>query len=99
MLLLKQRIYALILTLVSAGVLYSTWYDAQHSGSYYLKAAAFAPVGIIDGIFLMIFPQFGGKPETGRAKVIVLSIFAVGLLAGLYNWYLIDPSNFSFSAP
>jgi hypothetical protein len=93
---IKQRIFAVFITLISLGVLYWVWYEAQQNGGYYLKAATFAPVGIVAGIFLTFFPQFFGKPETRREKVVTLSVYGFGLLLGLYNWYLIDPSIFSF---
>ncbi len=96
MLLLKQRFYGLFIAAVSIGVLYWTWYDAREGGGYYLKAAAFAPVGVVMGVFLAFFPQYGGKPETTRAKIVTLTVFGVGVLGGLYNWYLIDPARFSF---
>jgi hypothetical protein len=96
MLYLKQRILALIITLISSAIFYWTWQDARQKGEYYLKAATFAPVGIVAGLFLVLFPKFYGKPETTREKLVVLSVFAVGLLLGLYNWYLIDPSQFPF---
>ena len=38
--------------------------------------------------------QNGGKPETTRDRVIVLLVFGVGVLAGLLNWYLMDPGFF-----
>lgn len=93
---LKQRITALFITLIFVTILYWTWHEALNGGSYYLKAAAFAPLGIIGGIFLMFFPQFYGKPETAREKVVAFAIFIVGMLAGLYNWYLIGPQRFNF---
>ncbi len=93
---IKQRISAVIITLISIAILYRTHYDALHSNSYYLKAAAFAPLGIVAGIFLVFFPQFSGKPETTREKAVVLTVFFVGVLFGLYNWYLIDPQVFKF---
>lgn len=96
MLYLKHRILAVIITLISTGILYWTWHDARQNGGYYLKAATFAPVGIVMGLFLVFFPRFYGKPETTREKLIALSGFVVGLLLGLYNWYLIDPSRFPF---
>lgn len=92
----KQRIFAVIITLVSIAMLCQAWHDARHNGGYYLKAAAFAPVGIVAGIFLTFFPQFFGKPETTREKIVTLTVYGCGLLLGLYNWYLIDPSLFSF---
>ena len=91
---IKQRIIGIIIALVSIAVLYLTWHDARYNNGYYLKAAAFAPLGILGGIFLSIFPQFFGKPETVREKVVVMTVFAVGVLLGLYNWYLLDPHFF-----
>lgn len=93
---IKQRIFASVIAATSFAVLFFVWNDAQRSDGYYLKAAAFAPVGIVAGIFLIFFPQFFGKPETMREKTIVFTVYGFGLLLGLYNWYLIDPSIFSF---
>jgi hypothetical protein len=56
--------------------------------------AAFAPLGVVGGIFLLLFPSLGGKPNTRKEKVIVLIVFLVGLAAGLVNWYLMDPGFF-----
>ena len=39
-------------------------------------------------------PSKFGKPETAADKVIVLLVFALGLAAGLVNWYLMDPGFF-----
>jgi heme A synthase len=96
MLYLKQRIFAVIIILVFAVILYLTWNDARYNGGYYLKMAIFAPVGIVSGGFLLFFPQFSGKPETSRAKIITLTVLGIGILLGLYNWYLIDPRGFPF---
>lgn len=93
---LKQRIMALIITLVSVLIFYLTWREAIIKGSYYLKAAAFTPLGIVAGIFLMIFPQFYGKPESTKEKVVGFAVLLVGMLVGLFNWYLIDPQRFRF---
>jgi hypothetical protein len=96
MLYLKQRILAVIIILISAAMLYWTWHDAAANGGYYLKMAIFAPVGVLGGIFLFFFPQYGGKPETGKEKIITLTVFAAGILLGVYNWFLIDPHGFPF---
>ena len=93
---LKQRSLGVILTLTSAFILYQTWSEGGNGGSYSLKAAAFAPLGVVGGNFLIFFPQFGGKPETTRDKIVVMSVFAVGVVVGLFNWYLIDPSILKF---
>ena len=93
---IKQRISAIIIALVSAVTLYETHYDALHNNGYYLKAAALAPLGVVAGVFLFIFPQFSGKPETAREKAAVFTVFIVGILLGLYNWHSIDPQAFKF---
>jgi len=91
---LKARLLAIILIVVFAGLTYLTWHELLTTGRYSLKMAAFAPVGIVGGLFLLIFPTKAGKPQTTADKIIVLSVFAVGLLAGLVNWYLLDPGFF-----
>lgn len=93
---LKQRIAAIFITLASIGILCETWFEVRHDGSYFLKAAAFAPVGTVVGIFLIFFPKYYGKPETTREKAVVMSVYVVGLIFGLFNWYLIDPQVFKF---
>ena len=70
------------------------WHQLWQQHEYNLKLAAFGPVGIVGGIFLLIFPQMTGKPTTSRDKFIVLAVFALGILAGLLNWFLMDPGFF-----
>jgi hypothetical protein len=91
---LKARLLAIILIVVFAGLTYLTWHELLTTGRYSLKLAAFAPVGIVGGLFLLAFPTKAGKPQTTGDKFIVLAVFAVGLLAGLANWYLMDPGFF-----
>ena len=91
---LKARLFAIIIIAVFAGLIYYNWYKLRTEGSYYMKLAAFGPVGVVGGLFLLLFPEKGGKPETTRDKIIALAVFAVGLVAGLYNWYLMDPGFF-----
>ena len=91
---LKARLLAVILILVFAGLTYFTWHELLTTGRYSLKMAAFAPVGIIGGLFLLAFPTKAGKPQTTGDKIIVLVVFAIGVLAGLCNWYLMDPGFF-----
>ena len=91
---LKTRLLGLALILLFAGLTYYNWNQLYGEGSYSLKMAAFGPVGVVGGLFLLLFPDKGGKPETTRDKVIVLLVFGVGLLAGLLNWYLMDPGFF-----
>lgn len=91
---LKTRLLGLVLVIVFAGMIYYGWYQLWQEGIYYIKIAAFAPLGVAGGIFLMLFPGMGGKPNTTKQKMIVMVVFAFGLVAGLINWFLMDPGFF-----
>jgi hypothetical protein len=91
---MKTRLFALLLIIVGAALTYYGWYQLRTEGRYSLKVASFAPVGIVGGLFLLLFPGKAGKPETSRDKIIVFAVFGLGLLAGLLNWYLMDPGFF-----
>ncbi len=91
---LKARILALVLILLSIGLVYYNWRQLLRDGSYSLKLAAFGPVVGVGGIFLLLFPALGGRPTTAKEKTIVLIVFVIGLAAGLVNWYLMDPGFF-----
>ena len=93
---IKQRLFALVLIALCAGMIYYGWYLLRTEGVYYLKMATFAPVGVIGGIFLLLFPALGGRPNSTKQKVIVLAVFAIGIVAGLINWFLMDPGFFGF---
>ena len=93
---IKQRLFAVLLILVSIGLIYYGWHSLWTDGVYYLKMAAFAPLIGVGGIFLFFFPTMGGKPNTTKEKMIVVAVFAIGLIAGLINWYLMDPGFFGF---
>jgi hypothetical protein len=92
----KQRLFAVALILGFAGLTYYNWHQLWERQEYSLKLAAFGPVGIVGGIFLLFFPQMFGKPGTSRDKFIVFAVFALGLVAGLINWFLMDPGFFGF---
>jgi len=91
---LKARLLAIVIILISGGLMYYNWQQLANEGRYSLKLAAFGPVGVVGGLFLLLFPGKGGKPETTKDKVIALLVFGLGLVAGLYNWYLMDPGFF-----
>lgn len=91
---LKVRLFVLVLILLFAGMTYYSWYQLQSEGKYSLKMAAFGPVGVVGGLFLLLFPSKVGKPQTLTDKLLVLGVFIVGLAAGLVNWYLMDPGFF-----
>lgn len=91
---LKARLLGVVLILVFAGLIYYNWTQLTSEGHYSLKLAAFGPVGVVGGLFVLLFPEKAGKPESTRDKIIVLLVFGVGVIAGLFNWYLMDPGFF-----
>jgi hypothetical protein len=90
----KTRIFSLVLILVSIGLVYVNWHQFFQEGRYSMKLAAFGSVGVVGGLYLLIFPSRAGKPTTAKEKTVVLIVFGIGLLAGLINWYLMDPGFF-----
>ena len=93
---IKQRFFAVVLILASIGLIYYGWHRLWAEGEYSLKMAAFSPLIGVGGFFLMFFPTLSGKPNTTREKVMVMAVFAVGIIAGLLNWFLMDPGFFGF---
>lgn len=91
---LKVRLMGVVIILIFVGLTYYNWRQLTNEGSYSMKLAAFGPVGVVGGLFLLLFPGKGGKPETTKDKLIVLLVFGTGLVAGLYNWFLMDPGFF-----
>jgi len=90
----KTRILALALIIISVVLVYYNWQELLKQRQYSTKLAAFAPLVGVGGLFLLAFPSMVGKPETAKEKIIVLIVFVIGLAAGLYNWYLMDPGFF-----
>ena len=93
---IKQRIFAVVLILASMGMLYYGWQKLWQEGVYSLKMAAFSPLIGVGGLFLMFFPTMGGRPNSTKERVIVLGVFVIGIVAGLVNWFLMDPGFFGF---
>jgi len=91
---IKIRLFALLLILISGGLVYYNWYQLRQEGSYSFRLATFGPVCVIGGIFMIFFPTKIGKPETTLEKITVLAVLVLGLAVGLANWYLMDPGNF-----
>jgi hypothetical protein len=91
---LKARFLAVLIIVIFAGLMYYNWHQLNAEGVYSTKLAAFGPVGIIGGVFLLFFPGKGGKPETAKEKFITMLVFGIGFAAGLYNWFLMDPGFF-----
>ena len=93
---IKQRLFAVLLIIASIGMIYYGWYQLRENGSYYPKMAAFSPLIGVGGIFLLLFPSMSGAPGTTKERVIVMVVFVIGMLAGLVNWFLMDPSFFGY---
>jgi peptidoglycan/LPS O-acetylase OafA/YrhL len=91
---LKARVLALVLIVVSVAIIYINWHQLQQEQIYSVKMAAFGPVIGVGGIFLLLFPSKAGKPNTTADKLMVLGVLLIGLVAGLINWYLMDPGFF-----
>ena len=91
---MRTRIFALILIVACGALTYYNWYQLNTEGKYSTKLATFGPVCVVGGIFILLFPSKVGKPTTTGDKVVVLGVLVVGLVAGLLNWYLMDPAFF-----
>jgi len=91
---MKVRLVGIVIILIFAALTYINWHQLWNSGTYSIKLAAFGPVGLVGGLFMIAFPSKAGKPASSGDKILVLVVFAVGLLAGLVNWYLMDPGFF-----
>ena len=93
---IKARLFAILLIVVCGAMVYYGWHRLWEEGVYSLKMAAFAPLGVVGGFFLLLFPTMGGKPNTTKEKVIVFAVFGIGIVAGLINWFLMDPGFFGY---
>jgi uncharacterized membrane protein len=91
---LKARILGLVLIVVGSVLVHINWHQLQSDGQYSMKMAAFAPLIVVGGVFLLLFPSMTGKPNTTKERIILLIVFVIGLAAGLVNWYLMDPGFF-----
>ena len=91
---LKARLFAVVLILGASALIYWNWHQLNTEGKYSLKLAAFAPLCVVGGLFLLFFPTRARKPDTTSDKIITLIVFVIGLLAGLVNWFLMDPGFF-----
>jgi hypothetical protein len=79
---------------VGAFLVYVNWRQLETESKYSMKIAAFAPLCVIGGVFMLLSPANAGKPSSTKQKLLVFAIFLMGLAAGLVNWYLMDPGFF-----
>ena len=87
-------LFSLAIIAASAFLTYNNWQGLLNEGVYSTKLAVFGPVGMVGGLFMLFFPSMGGKPNSTRQQVIVMFVFGLGVVAGIYNLYLMDPSFF-----
>jgi len=90
----KTRLLGLVLIVIGVVLVYINWRQLSQDGTYSLKLAAFGPLVGIGGLYLLLVPSGAGKPTTTKEKVVGMIVFAIGLAAGLVNWYLMDPGFF-----
>lgn len=91
---IKPRLLFLGLIVLSIGLIYYNWHQLLLTHKYSMKMAAFAPLCAVGGVFLVVFPEMAGKPNTTKEKTVGMIVFVIGLAAGLVNWYLMDPGFF-----
>ncbi len=91
---LKTRLFGIVIFAVFSVLVYYNWTQAAAGGQYSPKLAAFGPLGLIGGLFIILFPSKVGKPETLMGKIVIFSLFIVSMALGLLNWYWIDPGFF-----
>ena len=90
----KSRLGGVLVIAISAALMWWNWHVLLTERQYYIKLAVFGPIGIIGGFFLILFPQRSGKPKDTKERVVSLGVLGVGVIAGLLNWYLMDPLFF-----
>ena len=87
------RLFGLAVAALSYWLVNSQWASFAADGIFSLRYVVAGPIGIVMGIFLFLFPKFVGVPEKTSEKIIVSIVFLLGIAAGFYNLYLMDPSK------
>ena len=88
------RLFGLVVAAISYWIANSQWISLNTEGTYSMRYAVMAPLALVMGVFILLFPKFIGIPEKTSEKIIVSFVFLLGIAAGLYNLYLMDPSRF-----
>lgn len=97
----KQRIAGVGMAVLSAGFIVWTWHTALHEGYYYRNAALIFPAFFALGAGMVLFPDYRTERLARGEEISHLSgsqlltprwwgIVAVGLLAGVANWFLLS---------
>lgn len=87
------RLFGLLGAAASAGIAYHNWTQLNTEGEYNMRMAVLAPAFVVLSLFIFLFPKYM-KPETTIEKIILMFVFIVGVAAGVYNLYLMNPSMF-----
>ncbi|HCK64705.1 MAG TPA: hypothetical protein DHW49_00435 [Anaerolineae bacterium] len=87
------RLFGLVGALISAGITYYNWMQFNPERTYSMRAAVIAPAFVVLCLLIFLFPKYM-KPETTIDKIVVLFFFMLGVAAGVYNLYLMNPSMF-----
>ena len=90
------RLFGLGAGLFAAGLIYYNWQQLLRDGTYSFRIAGIAPIFVLLGLYIMIFPTKIGRPETALDKFMAILLVVIGAAAGAYNWYMMDPGSFSF---
>lgn len=91
---MKARLFGLATIAMAIAMQWYNLYELREKGQYHFKAAAFAPLLFIGGLYSVLFPSLAGKPETAKQKFLLILVFIVGLAAGAVDVYWMDPGFF-----
>ena len=91
-----MRLLGLVAGLISASLTYMNWQRLINNGTYSFRIAALAPIGVAMGLYVMLFPTKAGVPQTALDKFLAFLVLGIGVAAGAYNGYRMDPASFSF---
>lgn len=90
----RIRMFLLGVILCLAGLVYYEWQRALETFHYSPKMAVLGPFAITIALYLLILPTRLGKPNSAGEMKSIIAVIALGVMAGLVNLYLIDPSMF-----
>lgn len=96
----KERLGGLFILIISVALVALCWYDALVKGYYYPKAAMLGPAFAAIGLGLILFGGYrseraarGEDPTQLQGLRLITPrwwlILAVGIGAGLLNWFLL----------
>src|SRR6185369_10568558 len=83
---IKQRLFALVMIIGFIGLTYYNWQQLWNDGRYSLKMAAFGPVGVVGGFFILLFPTMAGRPETTRQRRVLLPVIAATIFGAVVGF-------------